>query len=622
MTSSDAVQIVASVREAQQSWARMPISRRCMALGRLRRAVATNCESIAEVIARETAKPLLDALAGDVMVTLEMIRYCERNAAKILRPGHPGKPAFLFPGARFETRFEPHGVALIFAPSNYPFQLSVVPLITALAAGNAVVLKCSERAPKTATLIRELLAKAGLPAQLVHVLHDEPDALAALIDAGVDIIFFTGSSRHGHAIAKRAAKHLTPLILELGGKDASIVFADCNLERAIEGVTYGAFSNGGRVCVAIKRAYIEHSIYRKFVARLRERVERLNISLEIDADMLPLSENEAALLRADVEDAIACGATLLYPANQNQLGSGPVLLADVPANASVLAEESFGPILCLAPFRDEAHAIALANQTSFALCGSVWTADRQRACRVIAQLSSGSCAANDAIRVIANPYAPFGGNGFSGYGRYHGPDGLRAFCRTKTIMFANSRRKREINWFPFTARTRRQLARFIRLRHGRMGIKSYLARLFLAIAVCVLCGSAIQAKSINTTRISVNVALTSHARGELAYLVFDSASGFPGDSQKAVLRGFVPIPSGAPQLRFSLDLPPGTYAVSVYEDLNGDHKLERNLLGIPREPVGASNNPRPHMGSPRFSNCSFVVGSAAQTISISLVQAS
>ena len=249
--------------------------------------VASQCESIADSIARETSKPPLDALSGDVLVTLETMRYYEAHAARILRSRRVGKPAFFFRGARFESHFEPHGVALIFGPSNYPFQLSVIPLVTALAAGNAVVLKCSERTPVTAALIARLCAQADLPPNLVQVLHDGPEESAALIDARPDIIFFTGSSRHGQMVAERAARHLIPSILELGGKDAGLVFADCHLERAVEGITYGAFSNGGRVCVGVKRAYVEASIFDEFLARLKQRIASLRVGYGAGCGPLP-----------------------------------------------------------------------------------------------------------------------------------------------------------------------------------------------------------------------------------------------------------------------------------------------------------------------------------------------
>src|SRR3984885_7011056 len=190
-------QILAQANAAQPAWAALSMARRCDIIGDICREIALHCESIADTIATETSKPPLDALSGDVLVTLEHLRYYAGHAAPILRPRRIGKPAFFFRGARFETHFEPHGVALIFSPSNYPFQLSVIPLITALAAGNAVVLKCSERTPETAALIAKLCAKANLPQGLVQVLHEAPEQSAALIDARPDFIFFTGSSHNG-----------------------------------------------------------------------------------------------------------------------------------------------------------------------------------------------------------------------------------------------------------------------------------------------------------------------------------------------------------------------------------------------------------------------------------------
>jgi len=622
MTSLAAERILARAREAQPGWAALGARQRRAILRRLRRNIALHCESIAEAIASETGKPLLDALSGDVLVTLEMIRYYEARAPKILRPRRVGKPAFFFRGARFETHFEPHGVALIFGPSNYPFQLSMVPMVTALAAGNTVVLKCSERAPATAALIERFCAEAGLPTHVVQVLHSGPENSAALIDARPDIVFFTGSSNHGQAVAQRAAQHLIPSILELGGKDASLVFADCHLERAVEGIAYGAFSNGGRVCVGVKRTYVEASIYDVFLNRLEKRVADLRVGAGPDADLCPLSGETASILRAQIEDALARGATLHCPQDRSSIGSDPAVLSGVPADAPILAEEYFGPVLCVAPFRDEAHALALANSSTFALSGSVWTRNRARARRIATQISAGSCAVNDVIRVIANPHAAFGGNRRSGYGRYHGPEGLRAFSRIRTIMFANDERPREINWFPFTSRIRRQLAWLLRFRHGQTGFAALLNRMLMPVLLGAVLCAGLRAQSNAQTHLTVDVRLQQGAHGPLAYLIFDSPSGFPGDHGKAIRHGFLPIPAGAQDLHIDTDLPPGIYAVSVYEDLNGNHKLDRNILGIPREPVGASNNPKGRIGPPRFSDCAFRLGAAAQTITITLVRPS
>jgi acyl-CoA reductase-like NAD-dependent aldehyde dehydrogenase len=328
MTSATSDRILARARAAQPAWAALTVSRRCAILGNLRHEIALQCESIADTIARETSKPLLDALSGDVLVTLEHLRYYENHAGRILRPRRIGKPFFFFRGTRFETSFEPQGVALIFGPSNYPFQLSVIPLITALAAGNAVVLKCSERTSKTAALIVELCSKANFPVNLVQVLYDSPEQSAALIDARPDFIFFTGSTLHGQQVAERAAKHLIPTILELGGKDASLVFADCHLDRALEGITYGAFSNAGRVCVAVKRVYVEASIHNEFLARLKHRISMLRVNTDPDADVFPQTEDAQSDVRAQVEDALSCGATLHWPRDRATAAYEPTLLSE------------------------------------------------------------------------------------------------------------------------------------------------------------------------------------------------------------------------------------------------------------------------------------------------------
>lgn len=616
MTSAQSTRILDRARQAQPGWAALSVSQRCKYLGQLRRAIAADCESIANTIAGETSKPLLDALSGDVMVTLEMMRYYESRAAKILRARRIGKPAFFFRRTRFEVRYEPHGVALIIGPSNYPFQLSMVPLITALAAGNAVVLKVSERTPATAALIARLCAEAELPDSLVQTVDGGPADSIALIDSHPDIVFFTGSSRNGQMVAERAAQHLIPAILELGGKDAALVFADCNLARAVEGIAYGAFANAGRVCVGIKRIFIQECIYEEFMHRLRERLARLTVKPSLHADLCPLPEQDSRLLRAQIEDALARGATLRWPSDRSSLGRTPVLLSDVPPQSRLLTEESFGPVLCLVPFRDEAEALAAANESEFALSSSVWTSNMRRARRVAAALSAPSCAVNDVIRIIANPHAPFGGNGLSGYGRYHGPEGLHAFSRSKTLMIAAGRRSREINWFPFSARTCQQLAGLLRLRHGGLQSIARMARILLALMACCLTAGAQQPAR---THVDLDIRLAPHAHGELAYLVFSSSKGFPNDTRSAVRGDFLPIPPGAARMHVDMDLPPGTYAVSVFEDLNGNHKLDRNLLGIPREPVGASNNPRPRMGPPRFDECSLHVAEKTETMTIYLV---
>lgn len=334
-----------------------------------------------------------------------------------------------------------------------------------------------------------------------------------------------------------------------------------------------------------------------------------------------MPEDAQSYPRVQIEDALSRGATLHWPQDRAAITQGPVLLTDVPREARILIEESFGPALCIASFSDELEAITLANDSPFALSSSIWTRNRRRARRVAAKLSAGSCAVNDVIRTIANPYAAFGGNRSSGYGRHHGPEGLRGFSCMKTIMFTTDRRVREINWFPYSGRTGRRLAGLLRLRHGGKGLVALFIRAFLPL-LCAIGLSVHAGASEAKTHLTISVRLTEHAHCELAYLIFASPSGFPGDRDMALRRGFLPIPDGAHQLLIETDLPPGTYAASVYEDLNGNQKLDHNLVGLPKELVGASGIPSARFGPPRFKDCSFRLGHADQVVTITLVHGS
>lgn len=620
MKADAATECIAKARTAQSVWRKLSIDSRSAVLCKLRLRIAGRIDDIVRIICEETGKAPLDALAGDVMVTLEQMRYYEQNAKQILQPTPIEKPSLLYHGARFRQLHEPHGVALIYAPYNYPFQLALIPAITALFAGNAVILKCSHRVPRIAVMIADLCADAGLPADLVQVVNDPPEHSLKYVDAQPDIIFVTGSTDTGRLIAQHAAQHLIPCILELGGKDASVVFADCNLDRAVEGVAYGAFSNAGQVCVGIKRLYIEQPIYRIFLGELVDRIRQLRIGTGHDADTGgygPPSARKRLLVL--IADAVRRGATIEWPPAEVS-AEGPVILSNVAPDSKLLQEETFGPILCVAPFSTTADAIQQANYSAYALGASVWTGDLARGEAVAAELNAGACSVNDIIRNIANPYAAFGGNGSSGYGRYRGPQGLQSFSRVKTMMVVGDRGKREMHWFPFSARTFSVLKRIVLIRNLSQGWRSGIFRLLFSMMTCFMLAQTAAAQSAAAGHLWIAVSVPQNTHGEVAYLVFASADGFPGSRKLALKSGFVPVAQGRSDVTIDAGtLPAGRYAVSVYQDVNGNHKLDRGFLGIPNEPVGASNNPKSRMGPPRFEECAFSMGASDQKIEISLV---
>jgi len=463
-----AKQRIDQARTAQVAWAARSVEDRCRVLRRLREVMEQQADEIVQSISAEIAKPPMDALTGDLLVTLEHMLFYEKNAARILKLRNRGKPAFLYRAARFMEVVEPHGVALIIAPWNYPLQLSMVPAITALFAGNTVLLKCSEHAPRTAALIAGLCSQAGLPPGLVQVSCEAPAEAAALVSAKPDIIFFTGSSENGNTVAGSAAQLGIPIILELGGSDAALVFASCDLERTVNGVLYGSFANAGQVCVGIKRIYVEQSIYAEFLSRFLDQASKLRLGLTLESNTLESDlgmARQSAHLQDLVRDAVARGA-VVYGTFSPGKAMHPLVLTGVTPDSMILQQEFFGPVVCVAPFSDQDEALRLANASPFALGASIWTGDSRQGKDLALKINAGACAVNDVIRNIGNPYVAFGGNGRSGYGRYHGEEGLRTFSRIRSIMVANKLRDPEAHWFPSSRKSYMRLRALIALRHG------------------------------------------------------------------------------------------------------------------------------------------------------------
>ena len=618
MKSLPARERIMRARNAQTEWALIRMKDRIRILACFRKQLAADRDMLVEAIVADTGKPALDALGGDVLVTLEMMRFYERRAERLLRSRRVGRSLLFFPRCCFTEHFEPHGVALVFGAANYPLQLCLVPAITALYAGNAVILKASERTPAVAQMIEEVANRAALSTDLLQVTCTGPEESGDLIDVQPDFVFFTGSSSNGRAIASRAAALRIPTLLELGGSDAALVFADCNFDRTIEGIVYGAFSNAGQVCVGIKRLFIEQSLYRRFLDALVHRLSQLRIGVDLDCDIGRLPTNTArTFLAAQVRDALDCGARL--ETVSSSADGTPLILSDVPSHARLMREEAFGPVLCVRAFTSQQEAVELANMSCYALGASVWTGNLERGRRIAHTLNAGTCTINDVIRNISNPHAAFGGNAASGFGRYHGAHGLHAFSRIRTVMENRSSRSREINWFPLTRKTYNALNTLIEVLNRPHGWAAALRRVLHLATIAAAVGSlATQALGAH---LLLQVHLPSGAHGRVAYLLFDSPRGFPQDKSKAIIQGFSrSLPKGSVETIDLGDLPPGRYAASVYLDENDNGKLDSGLFGIPKEPVGASNNPRRRMGPPRFEDCTFTMASSTLSIPIQLVR--
>jgi acyl-CoA reductase-like NAD-dependent aldehyde dehydrogenase len=263
-------------------------------------------------------------------------------------------------------------------------------------------------------------------------------------------------------VLELAAATLTPVILELGGKDPMIVLADAPFERAVDAAVYGAFANAGQICVAVQRVYVERPLFARFVAAAAARAARLRPGEDIGP---MISAEHAARFEALVADAVAQGAVLHAGGGVRDRAAAPAVLTGVTDDMQIMQEETFGPALPIVPVADETEAIRRANASPYGLSASVWTADVAKGRRVASLLEAGSVAVNDVLKPVGNPDLPFGGCKQSGIGIYRGPEGLRAFCRPLAVTVSSARTRREPNWFPYDPAKARRIDLLIALRY-------------------------------------------------------------------------------------------------------------------------------------------------------------
>jgi succinate-semialdehyde dehydrogenase/glutarate-semialdehyde dehydrogenase len=466
---------VADARRAQPAWAATPVRERARVLERFRGALFRRRREVAELITRENGKPLASSLSGEVLVVLEFARFYAREG-----PAQLGRAPWFTPrGAvmlrkRVRIDHEPYGVIGIVSPWNYPFMLAAGGVLPALVAGNAVVLKPSEFTPSSGAVLDELLDEAGLPPGLFRVVQGAGETGAALVAAPVDKVVFTGSAATGRRVAVACAERMVPCTLELGGSDPAIVLEDADVRLSAAGIVWGRFSNAGQTCVAPKRVYAVAPVYDALLAELAGAVGRLRVGDGASgADVGPVIRPvQQAQLAEQLDDALARGgrvvATAPLPGGASPEASfvAPTLLADVPADARVLREETFGPLLPVVRVRDEDEAVRLANASEFGLSASVWSRDRRRALAVARRIEAGTVAINDAVIVAGMADVPHGGVKSSGSGRSHGVAGLMECVRTKTVVADRLPGVRQAWWFGAQSGSYAQLDGVLRATHG------------------------------------------------------------------------------------------------------------------------------------------------------------
>ncbi|MFE3973759.1 MULTISPECIES: aldehyde dehydrogenase family protein [unclassified Peribacillus] len=453
-------------RYAFQAWSSLPIKERLLYLKRLRLLMVEKMDEIAEVISKDTGKVKIEALVADIMPTIDAIKHIEKHAVKALSGQRVSTPLMLI-GKKSYVHFMPRGTVLVISPWNYPLQLSMVPILNALAAGNTVIAKPSEVTPLVGLCIDNLFHEAGFPVGTIQFAHGGKELGAALTEQKPDYIFFTGSVRTGKMIGEVAAKQLIPTTLELGGKDPMIVLCDANLERAVNGALWGAFTNSGQVCMSVERVYVERSVYKEFLTMLKEKAKSMRQGIQLNDDIGSMTfPAQVDIVAGHLEDALNKGAILETGTSPKEWRTGqthfipPTILSNVDHSMKIMKEETFGPVLPVVPFDTEEQVIALANESEYGLNSSVWTMDREKASRIASQLVTGAVTINDVLITVANHHLPFGGAKQSGIGRYHGEHGLKIFCHEKAIMIDKGKKNTEIQWYPYDGKYPRFLSLF------------------------------------------------------------------------------------------------------------------------------------------------------------------
>lgn len=467
-------QVPTVYQQAHQSfhaWSTLSLDARVSYLKKLRVHLSSHLDEAVLAIQRSTGKVPTEALTNEVLPVLHMLEYIEKNARKVL--GIQPKPTpFFLQGKTSHVEYLARGTVLVISPNNYPFHLAMIPVISALAAGNTVVLKTSETVPYMGRYIEELFYQVGFPDDVLQAVHGDGELGQALIAGHPDYIFFTGSDATGRKIAQAAAEKLIPCTLELGGKDPMIVFADANIPRAVKGAAWGAFTNSGQVCMSVERLFVQAEIFDDFVEQLAAFTSGLVQGRDEDADIGAMtSMQEVRAIERLLQDALDKGASLVtgLPPEEWNFDNGrylkPMILTDVTLDMDVVHEEAFGPLLVVIPFDNERQVVQLANQSRFGLNASVWSSDLEKAQRIASRLVCGGVLVNDVILTVANPNLPFGGTKDSGIGRYQAEIGLRTFCHEKAVMVDRGRRPREVSWFPY----RGKYSSFKRLSHSLFG---------------------------------------------------------------------------------------------------------------------------------------------------------
>jgi aldehyde dehydrogenase (NAD+) len=398
-----------------------------------------NKERIRDAVHKDFKKPQTESDISELYPVLTEIRHALANLSKWAAPQKIDAP-LTYIGTRAEVRYEPKGVCLIIAPWNFPFNLCFGPLVSCLAAGNTAVVKPSELTPHTSTLIAQLVAEF-FDEDLVTVVEGTQEITSQLLRLPFDHIFFTGSPSVGKIVMKAAAENLSSVTLELGGKSPAIIDESTDLKDAAKRIAFGKFLNNGQTCIAPDYVLVNETVQSEFIDEIKSVTAKMfgeggTISESSPNYARVVNKRHFERLSKMVQDAIDKGAKveLSGPVNENSNFIHPVILSNPSADAQVMQDEIFGPVLPVIPFRTVDQAIDIVNSKPKPLALYIFSGRKSFREKILTETSAGSVGVNDCVLQFSHPNLPFGGVNNSGLGKSHGRYGFLAFSNEKPVL--------------------------------------------------------------------------------------------------------------------------------------------------------------------------------------------
>ncbi len=447
--------VVQKGREAFPAWRALGLEKRTRILKNVQKTLLSRSREIAHAITMEMGRPLVESLVLEVESVVDLAGFYADRAGYFLHDRTVPLHNLFFKRRGSRLCFEPLGVIGVISPWNWPLLIPAGCILPALLTGNTVVFKPSEHAPGVGEKLRGIVLESGVPEDVFQVIQGAGETGKALVQSGVEKVFFTGSTDVGRKILQEAAGSLAKCVLEMGGSDAAIVCEDADLETASSGIVWGAFSNCGQNCNAVERAYVVEPIADAFIDRVMEKTRHIRVGdgMDTETDMGPIAM-KAQLEKTEriVRQAKQKGARILT-GGRRMAGKGyffePTVILRDPSMQSAEDEEVFGPILFITPVPDDEEAVRLANLSQFGLSASIWTGNKKRGMRLARRMESGTVMVNDAIVSFGMAEAGWTGIKKSGIGWVHGEKGLDEMVNIKYVNWEPQMRMQKFWWFPY-----------------------------------------------------------------------------------------------------------------------------------------------------------------------------